>query len=108
MSTINGGNRFKGQQPVSKQIMFVLLGAGMILLVPLLAMQFTKEVVWDLFDFVVMGTLLVGAGLAYVLTARTVVNPRSRLYLGVALAGALLLIWAELAVGIIGTPFAGS
>ncbi|WP_245261154.1 hypothetical protein [Chelativorans sp. J32] len=77
--------------------------ALLILLLPLLAMQITDEVKWGLADFVLAGTLVVGAGLIYELAVR---NTGSRAYLagiGVALAAALLLIWINLAVGIIGS-----
>jgi hypothetical protein len=43
---------------------------GSLLLVPAVAMLFTDEVNWDLFDFVVMGAVLFGVGLAYELIAR--------------------------------------
>jgi hypothetical protein len=35
-------------------------------------------------------------------------NAQYRFVLGAVLAVALLLVWAELAVGIFGTPFAGT
>lgn len=108
MNAMNGDRKFETHQAVSKQIAFVVLGAALILLVPLLAMQFTDEVVWTLLDFTVAGALLVGTGVIYVLSARMVSSARSRVVLGVALAVALLLVWAELAVGIFGTPFAGT
>jgi hypothetical protein len=108
MKTMNGDGKFRIEQPVSKQIMIIVLGAALILLAPLLAMQFTDEVAWNLFDFAVAGALLVGTGVIYVLSARMVSNARYRIVLGVALAVALFLVWAELAVGIFGTPFAGT
>ena len=95
-------------QPVSKQIAFVLLGAASILLVPLLAMQFTDEVKWDLRDFAVAGALLIGTGVIYVLSASLMKNAQNRIILGLALGLTLFLVWAELAVGIFGTPFAGT
>ena len=108
MKTMSGDGKFKAEQQVSKQMMFVVLGAAIILLVPLLTMQFTNEVAWGLFDFAVAGALLVGTGVIYVLGARMVSNAQYRVVLGVVLALALLLVWAELAVGIIGTRFAGT
>ena len=95
-------------QPVSKQIAFVLLGAASILLVPLVATQFTDEVKWDLRDFAVAGALLTGTGAIYVLAAKPMKNAQNRVILGLALGLALFLVWAELAVGIFGTPFAGT
>ena len=82
--------------------------ATFILLIPLLAMQFTDEVVWDLTDFVVAWGLLVGTGLSYKLLTKKMGSTSHRVAVGVAVVVVLLLIWMELAVGIFGTPFAGS
>jgi uncharacterized BrkB/YihY/UPF0761 family membrane protein len=84
-----------------------IVGTALILLVPLAAMQFTEEVDWKLFDFIIIGTLLIGSGLLYELVAARV-NPKYRAVIAVAFVAAVLLIWAELAVGVLGTPFAGS
>jgi hypothetical protein len=81
----------------------VALAAAFILLLPLLAMQITDEVVWDLADFAVAGALLVGTGLMYGLAARKAGNIAYRAAVGVALAAAFILVWMNLAVGVIGT-----
>ena len=73
-----------------------------ILLIPLVAMQFTEEVNWDLFDFAFMGALLFGSGLAYELVARKGRAVAYRAAVGVALAAAFLLVWVNGAVGFIG------
>lgn len=86
----------------NKNIIRIVLTTAFILLLPLLAMQFTDEVVWDLADFVVAGALLVGTGLMYELVARRGGNIAYRAAVGIALAAALLLVWMNLAVGIIG------
>lgn len=96
------------KQTTTKNLILIVLAPALILLVPLVAMQFTKEVAWTLADFIVAGTLLVSTGLTYVMLARKVSNARHRVVLGGALVVALLLVWAELAVGIIGTPFGGT
>ncbi len=92
----------------NKRLIGVLLTVPALLLIPLIAMQFTNEVDWKLFDFIVMGVLLTGTGLMCELVLRKVKNIEHR----VAICGGILLvfflIWAELAVGIFGTPFAGS
>jgi hypothetical protein len=67
------------------------------LLIPLLA-----EWAWTLADFVIAGALIFGTGLTYVLAARKAGNIAYRAAVGVALAAAFLLIWINLAVGIIG------
>jgi hypothetical protein len=103
MKAMIGDGEFKAKQAIIQSIIFVVLAAALILQVPLLAMQFTDEVAWDLVDFAVAGALLVGTGLMYVMLARKVSNIRYRAVVGVALAVALLLVWIELAVGIIGT-----
>lgn len=89
---------------------FILIGAatGTVLLVPLIAMQFSNDVDWRLFDFIFMGALLFGAGSAFVLAARRIRSTKQRIIVGLIILAALLLIWTELAVGILGTPLAGS
>ena len=86
----------------------MLAGITGILLLPLLAMQFTHEVDWTLFDFLVAGSLLFGACLAFELLARRATTRTHRVIGGIAIAAILLLVWAELAVGVFGTPWAGS
>ena len=77
--------------------------AAILLLLPLFAMQVTNEVAWDLADFVFAGVLIVGVGVAYELTVRMTDNTPYRAAVAVALAAAFILIWINLAVGIIGT-----
>lgn len=93
---------------MSKQrIVRILAGTALVLSVPLLAMMLSDEVQWNWFDFAVIGGLLIGAGLLYELvTAR--VSAKRRGLVVVVLLAALLLVWAELAVGIFGSPVAGS
>jgi hypothetical protein len=91
----------------SKNIIRIVLGAGLILLIPLVAMQFSDDVDWGLFDFVIIGTLLISTGLLYELL-KTKVNAKYRIVVAGVLVIVMLLIWAELAVGLFGTPFAGS
>lgn len=58
---------------------------------------------WTAFDFVFMGVLIFGTGLAYLLISNRAKSMHYRLALGLALAGAFLLIWVNGAVGIIGS-----
>jgi len=87
-----------------KNIIRIALGTALILLIPLVAMQFTDEVNWTLSDFVVMGALLFSVGLIYEFGVRKVADARRRLILGGVLALAFLYVWAELAVGIFNIP----
>jgi len=90
------------------RIRIIFITTALILSIPLVAMQFTKEVNWTLSDFVIAAVLLLGTGLAIELVIRFV---KTRLWRTMLLAIILLLLfltWAELAVGIFGTPFAGS
>lgn len=89
---------------MQKGIIRVALGTALVLMIPLVAMQFTNEVNWDETDFLVMGALLFGTGLTYELLARKMKDTTHRMILGIVLLGALLLIWADLAVGIFNIP----
>lgn len=79
----------------------------LVLLAPLLAMQFTDEVHWTAFDFAFAGAVLLGVGLAFELVVRKTVDGTYRIAAGVALAAALLLVWSNGAVGIIGSEANG-
>lgn len=91
-----------------KNIIRIVLVTAFILLVPLVVMWFTDEVIWNLADFVIAGGLLFGTGLALEFIAKKLTNPVNRVITGVAIVAVLLVIWAEFAVGIAGTPLAGS
>lgn len=87
----------------NKDILGIALAIGLILLIPLISMQFSDEVTWTPFDFAAAGTLLVGAGLTYVLVSRRASTIMYRAAVGLAVATALFLVWTNLAVGIIGS-----
>lgn len=81
---------------------FIWGGAALLLSVPLIAMQFTDEVDWDLFDFVVMGIMLGGACGVYELGTRLSGHWAYRGGFAVAILGGFLMTWINLAVGIVG------
>ena len=91
----------KATDVILQRSVFAWIGiaTAAVLLVPLIAMQVSPEVRWDLKDFVVMGALLFGTGSLFVLVARRVPRGR-RLIVGIIFAIAFLYVWAELAVGI--------
>ena len=108
MTTITGGNHHPVKHFDSKQLLRIVLATAALLMIPLVAMQFTGEVNWTASDFVIMGVLLFGTGLLLQFAANRIRSGKSRL-LALGLIGfAFLFIWAELAVGIVGSPFAGS
>ena len=86
----------------NKAVVRVVLTTTLILLLPLIAMRFTDEVVWDLADFAVASALLLGAGFTFELIARKAGSIAYRTAVGIAVSAALLLVWVNLAVGIIG------
>jgi len=78
-------------------------GAALLLTAPWIAMQFTRDVNWTAFDFGVFGGMLLTALLAFEIVARLSGSPGYRTAWGVALLAAFLLVWAQLAVGFIGS-----
>lgn len=92
----------------NKRLTGIALTVALLLLIPFVAMQFTNEVNWTLFDFMVAGVLLLGTGLASELVIRKVNKIEHRIAICAVLLAAFLLIWIELAVGIFGTPLSGS
>lgn len=76
--------------------------AGLILLLPLVAMQWTDQVAWDAADFAFAAILLFGAGATYEFLARNTGSAAYRAAVAVALAAAVVLVWINAAVGLIG------
>lgn len=85
----------------------MLLVIALVLLMPLIAMQFTNEVNWSPADFAAAGVLLLGTGFICELVLRTIKSRRNRIMICIAILLICLLVWLELAVGILGTSFAG-
>lgn len=86
----------------------IVITVAFLLLIPAVAMQFTSEVTWTLSDFVIAGVLLLGTGLTCELVMRKVNRTRYRIVICGVILAVLALIWSELAVGLFGTPLAGS
>jgi len=85
-----------------------MLTVAILLFVPFVAMRFTDEVKWTPLDFTIAGVLLLGTGLVCELVMRKVKKIQYRIAVCAVILATLLVVWAELAVGIIGTRFAGS
>ena len=100
---MEGNNGGGGRGRVIPWRMAAWATAALLLLTPLLAMQFTDEVDWGVADFAFAGILILATGGAYELTARTTGNRSYRAAAAIALATAFILIWVNLAVGIIGS-----
>lgn len=83
----------------NKIFIWLALGTGLILMIPVIMMQLTTEWNWGLSDFIVIAILLFGMGSLFVWTARKI-NKKYRLITGILFVLAILYIWAELAVGI--------
>ena len=92
----------------NRRPLILSIAAAGILLIPLVAMQFTSEVNWNAADFIVAAALLFGMGTVLELTLRSVKKKSHQIAAGIFLLCTLALIWAELAVGIFGSPIAGS
>lgn len=81
---------------------------AVLLCIPLLGNMFSEEFDWSPGDFVIGAVLLFGTAFIIDLIQRIVKNKTYKILLGGAVLILLLLVWAELAVGIFGTPFAGN
>ncbi|MFP4691056.1 MAG: hypothetical protein ACLFMU_04000 [Bacteroidales bacterium] len=92
----------------NKRLIAILLSALILLLTPFVAMQFTNEINWSIADFLIMGILLLVTGLLCELVLRRIKSLTNRIIICGVILFALFFVWAELAVGIFGTPFAGS
>ena len=70
-------------------------------------MQFTNEVHWGLGDFIVAGVILFVFAVMGNWAIHTI-GREHKVIIWLVLIILFFLVWAELAVGIFGSPFAGS
>ena len=92
----------KSEITFSQSIIRVALVTVAILIIPLIAMQFSNEVDWSPTDFIGMGALIFTIGFLYVLTTRFMSNIVYKVAIAAALGSTFLMIWTNLAVGLIG------
>jgi len=79
-----------------------------LLCIPLLAMQFSGDVRWSVADFLLAGFLLFFSGLVVLFIQNKVSKRNRRIGLILVVLFLLLVLWAELAVGLFDSPFAGN
>lgn len=93
----------------NKRFLGIIIGICVLLTLPYIAMKLGVDGVdWKIFDFIVAGILLFGTGLAIEVALRLITKWEYRIAACVAILIGLAVVWAELAVGIFGTPLAGS
>jgi len=105
----NGGNTLafgthdNGERRWTRWRIVFWTAAALVLLAPLVAMQFTEEVNWTASDFAFAGALLLGVGVAYEAAMRQGGGAAHRWAMRLALGAGFLLVWTNGAVGIIGS-----
>ena len=89
---------------ISKKALYPLS----LLIIPLLGVLLTNAVEWGIFDFLLMGSLLLVLGIAINLTFLNIKYFNKRIAIIFFVILIFLLIWVELAVGVFNTPFSGT
>jgi hypothetical protein len=84
----------------NKRLLIFIIISLTILVIPLLAMQFTDEVNWTLGDFMMAALLLGTTAILSDLVLRKINNKMFRITILVLVLLCLIIIWAQLAVGI--------
>ena len=69
---------------------------------------YTGKTLWSLFDFVLMSAMLSATGFLLVFVNKKLETKNRKYFLTAIIILAFLLVWAELAVGLFNTPFAGN
>ena len=83
-----------------ENLLIIVLTTLLILLVPLVAMQFTDQVNWKIGDFAIMAFLLLLVGFSFEIISRKFSNIWHKVAIAVVLFLLFLIIWLELAIGI--------
>ncbi len=97
---LSGHKPVKAASTSKNSLIRIAASAVLVLLVPLVAMQFSDGVNWGPADFLIAFGLLFGAGLAYTLAIKKAQGTGRKAFIGAAVLVVLMVIWAQLAVGI--------
>jgi hypothetical protein len=79
-----------------------------ILCIPLIGNLTSREFEWSLSDFVIGAALLFATAFIIDMILRKVKSKTSRIIFCCVIVFLLILIWVEMAVGLFGSPIAGS
>lgn len=93
---------------LNKRFLLIVIAVLSLLLIPFIGIQFTSEINWSVFDFIVMGILLLITGLLINFALYKLKNPIFRIIAVVTIILLFILLWIELAVGIFNSPLSGS
>ncbi len=90
-----------------KRIKRFIVGAESLLLIPIIGMMISNNFDWNVPSFIIMSVLLAGLGFAASLITNRA-RSMNQIVVGLFIVALFLLFWAELAVGVFGSPIAGS
>lgn len=91
------------QKNLTKTVLPAVIITAALLAVPFIAMQFTIEVNWSISDFIIAAILVFSAACSLLLLLQASADLRYKAGVVVAIGTTFLLIWVNLAVGIIGS-----
>ncbi len=88
-----------------KNLRFILFLVAILII---LSIPYFAGADWNSLDYIVGGLLLLILASAIEFALRMIKSTKSRILVSVIILVGFALVWGELAVGIFGTPFAGS
>ncbi|MEQ1763695.1 MAG: hypothetical protein ABL984_11165 [Pyrinomonadaceae bacterium] len=92
----------------NKRLLGIIIAVGVLLLIPFVATKLGTGANWSAFDFIAAGVLLLGTGLAIEVALRLITKWEYRIAACAGILAILALLWIEIAVGLFGSPIAGS
>lgn len=98
----------RAPRPYAALRRLIWAGALALLALPAVAMLFMAEVNWRPEDFAVGGVLLLGTASVLDRVLGSGLSRPTMVFVAGAVLVGLMFIWAELAVGLVGSPLAGS
>ncbi|MBW7676929.1 hypothetical protein [Chryseobacterium chendengshani] len=87
---------------------FIYAIPAALLCIPILGNIFSSEFDWTASDFIIAAVLLFGTAFIIDMVQRVVKNKTYKILICAIIAVLLVLTWVEMAVGLFGTPIAGS